>query len=80
MQPLHFTPQEILNYLPCGWNVSDPATHGSWIEGHKVWQLKLQDGAEVDWLLQVLSKEVAELGRIEALKIAFARLINCGLS
>ncbi|MEE8368402.1 MAG: hypothetical protein V3S30_08790 [Thermoanaerobaculia bacterium] len=79
MQPFHFTPQEILTYLPCGWRVSDQATHGTWLESRQVWQLRLQDGADVEWLLQVLPKEVADLGRIEALRIALTRLQTEGL-
>ena len=79
MRPIYFTPQEILTYLPCGWRVSDPATHGTWLEPRQVWQLRLQDGADVDWLLEVPYKEVANLGRIEALRIALTRLQTEGL-
>jgi hypothetical protein len=80
MRPIDFTPQEVLTYLPSGWQITDEALHGTWLESRQQWQLNVQDGADVNWLLQVPGKDVAKLGRIEALKLAFIRIRSHGLA
>ncbi len=76
---LYYTRHELLDYLPGGWSLADPASSGEWDPRRRRWEVTLRDIADVDWQLQVEGKAAAKSGRIEALKEALDDLYRSAL-
>jgi len=76
---IRYTREEILSYLPTGWNLFDPAETGAWDAAETVWRLRVRDGAGVDWQVEVQPSEARELGRLEALRRSLAEIARRGL-
>ena len=73
--PLSYTQTEIRSYLPTGWDlIGDP--EGTWDPKKKVWRAQVIDGVDFDWPLEVTLADATELGRPEALRQAFDRLVR----
>jgi hypothetical protein len=73
--PLSYTETEIRSYLPTGWDlIGDP--EGTWDPKKKVWSARVIDGVDFDWPLEVEADEAGKLGRLEALRVAFDRLVR----
>lgn len=76
---ISYTRHEILDYLPGGWSLADPANSGAWDPRRRRWEVTLRDIADVDWQLCVDGKTAAKAGRIEALKRAVDTLYRSAL-
>ncbi len=76
---LGYTRHELLDYLPGGWSLADPADAGAWDPHRRRWEVTLRDIAEVEWQLEVDGKAAAKAGRIEALKEAVDELYRSAL-
>jgi hypothetical protein len=76
---LFYTRQEILDYLPGGWALSDPADAGGWSSKRRRWEVSVRDIADVEWALEIEAKRVESDGRIEALKLAIDKLYRAAL-
>jgi hypothetical protein len=73
--PLSYTETEIRSYLPTGWDlIGDP--EGTWDPKKKVWSARVIDGVDFDWPLEVEADDAGKLGRLEALRVAFDRLVR----
>lgn len=66
---LSYTPTEIRSYLPTGWLIF-PAATGKWDAERGVFSIRVLDGAQMDWPLEVSARAAAEHGRAEALRRA----------
>jgi hypothetical protein len=71
-----YTTTEIESVLPTGWALVDGAAP---LPGKKsrrplAFTARVQDGAEVDWPLEVSTDAVHRLGRMEALRQAMGKL------
>ena len=72
---LSYTETEIRSYLPTGWDlIGDPK--GAWDPRQKLWRARVIDGVDFDWPLEVAADEAGKLGRVEALRQAFDRLVR----
>lgn len=76
---LSYTRQEILDYLPAGWALSDPSNAGAWDAKRRRWEVAVRDVADVEWELQVEAKSVDADGPVEALKQAIDKLFRAAL-
>jgi hypothetical protein len=66
---------EIRSYLPTGWDlIGDP--EGTLDLKKKVWRAQVIDGVDFDWPLVVTLADADKLGRLEALRVAFDRLVR----
>ena len=73
--PLSYTETEIRSYLPTGWDlIGDP--EGTWDARKKLWRAQVIDGVDFDWPLEVSPEDATKLGRLEALRQAFDRLVR----
>jgi len=73
--PLSYTETEIRSYLPTGWDlIGDP--EGTWDPKKKIWRAQVIDGVDFDWPLEVEAGDAGKLGRLEALRQAFDRLVR----
>ena len=73
--PLSYTETEVRSYLPTGWDlVGNP--EGAWDPKKKIWRSRVLDGVDFDWPLEVGSDDAGKLGRLEALRQAFDRLVR----
>ncbi len=73
--PLSYIETEIRSYLPTGWDlIGDP--EGTWDPKKKVWRAWVIDGVDFDWPLEVTLDDATKLGRLEALRQAFDRLVR----
>lgn len=73
--PLSYIEPEIRSYLPTGWDlIGNP--EGTWDPKEKVWRAQVIDGVAFDWPLEVDADDAGKLGRLEALRQAFDRLVR----
>jgi hypothetical protein len=72
-EPLHYTETEIRSFLPTGWDLLGDR-ESAWDPKKKVWRATVIDNVDFEWPLEVEAGEVAELGRLEALRRAIDRL------
>ena len=73
---LYFTANELQSYLPAGWMAPDT---GEWVSGDNAWRVKVTDGADQEWTLEIGAREVDKIGRAGALRQAIDRLCREGL-
>ncbi len=73
--PLSYIETEIRSYLPTGWDlIGNP--EGTWDPKKNVWRAQVIDGVDFDWPLVVDAGDAGKLGRLEALRQAFDRLVR----
>lgn len=76
---LFYTRQEILDYLPGGWVLTEPSGAGAWNPERRRWEVAIRDIADVEWDLRVDGKSAESDGRVEALKLAVDKLYRVAL-
>ena len=76
--PVSYLEQEIQSFLPSGWGLVEPA--GSWDARRGVWSVRVQDGADQEWRLEVQGAAAARSGRLEALQQAIDELYRAALA
>jgi hypothetical protein len=74
-EPLHYTIDEIRSYLPTGWSIY-PGQQGAFDAGRGRFALRVLDGAQMDWNLEVEAGAARAKGRHEALRLAFDKLFR----
>ena len=68
-----YTDEELRSYLPPGWNLAGGA-EASWNPKKNRWSLRVEDGTDVRWDLEIDARDVEAEGRVEALRLAVGRL------
>lgn len=71
--PFSYTDDELRSYLPTGWTLLDDPL-GSWSQKKETLSIRLEDGADMPWDLEIRARDVHDAGRIEALDAAMDRL------
>lgn len=78
--PSLYTTWEVRACLPNGWTVkNDDELLGKWDASGQTWRLRLFDGADVEWTLEVKRSEIDKLGRSDALRGSMNRLYRDAL-
>lgn len=71
--PFSYTDDELRSYLPTGWTLlGDPL--GSWNGKKETLAIRLEDGADMPWELEIRARDVEDHGRIKALDVAMDQL------
>ena len=70
-EPLSYTETEIRSFLPTGWSLAGDSP-GTWDPKKKVWRLRVIDGVDFDWPVEVKAGEGDN--RLEALRRAMDRV------
>ena len=70
-EPLSYTETEIRSFLPTGWNLAGDSP-GAWDPKKKVWRLRVLDGVDFDWPVEVKAGEGDN--RLDALRRAMDRV------
>ena len=70
-EPLSYTETEIRSFLPTGWNLTRDSP-GTWDPKKKVWRLRVLDGVDFDWPVEVKAGEGDN--RLDALRRAMDRV------
>jgi|CXWL01.1.fsa_nt_gi hypothetical protein len=80
MTDFGYTQQELRSYLPTGWALAGTdrggGDRGQFDAKSDTWKVSVTDSTEQAWDLVVKAKEVANQGRIGALKSAFDKLFR----
>ncbi|HKI85254.1 MAG TPA: hypothetical protein VKA53_00780 [Thermoanaerobaculia bacterium] len=78
--PSLYTLWEVLACLPNGWTLkSDDELLGAWDAPRRVWSIRLFDGADVQWTLEVKRSEIERYSRAEALRRSMDHLYRDAL-
>jgi hypothetical protein len=70
--PLMYTDDEIVGYIPSGWNLVDGTAR--WDGDQDAFRFTVLDGSDLDWEVSVAQAAVAEHGRMQALHRAVDQL------
>lgn len=70
-EPLSYTETEIRSFLPTGWNLAGDSP-GTWDPKKKIWRLRVIDGVDFDWPVEVNAGEGDN--RLDALRRAMDRV------
>ncbi|MGD2115637.1 MAG: hypothetical protein PVG07_11325 [Acidobacteriota bacterium] len=75
--PFDYTDTELRSYLPTGWTLLTTETgeiRADWNPKKRIWSTRIEDTADMPWVLEVRADEVEKDGRLDALKRAMDRL------
>lgn len=70
--PLTYTDDEIVSYIPSGWNLVPGSAR--WDEGEDAFTFQVLDGSDLEWDVAVPQKDVGQRGRVLALRHAVDEL------